>query len=364
MNPSIPRSVVYWLYCCALMVFAIIVIGGLTRLTRSGLSIVEWLPLVGILPPLSQSDWEASFASYRATPEFRLVNFGIDLEGFKRIFWLEYVHRLLGRLTGLVFLLPLLWFLWRGQVRGAIAWRLGAIFLLGALQGGMGWYMVKSGLVDDPRVSQFRLTAHLGLAFVILAAQLWTALDLRARPAGPEPTARRVSGLSRLSVLVAATIFLMVLSGGMVAGIRAGYAYNTFPLMNGQVVPAEILMLEPWYQNFFYNMATVQFVHRTIAWLLMLLVPLLWWRTRRLPGVRRLRHVLLGVLAVQVVLGIATLLLGVPVPLAAAHQAGAVVLFSVSLWLAHVLCSGRHAPGTGSARNADQPQFGDATHGS
>ncbi len=340
----------YWLFVCALTVFAIIVIGGLTRLTHSGLSIVEWLPLVGSVPPLSQADWEASFTAYRATPEFRLVNFDIDLEGFKRIFWFEYVHRLLGRLVGLVFLLPLLWFLWRGQVRGARAWRLGGIFLLGGLQGALGWYMVKSGLVDDPRVSQFRLTAHLGLAFVILGAQLWIALELLVPQARREPASRAATGLPRFSLLVAATVFLMVLSGGMVAGIRAGYAYNTFPLMNGQLVPAEILLLEPWYRNFFYNMATVQFVHRTIAWLLMLLVPLLWWQARRIPSVQRAAHVLLGVLAVQVALGIATLLLRVPVSLASAHQAGAVVLFAVSLWVAHSLRCAPLAPSSGSAR--------------
>ena len=326
------RHVACWLVACAALVFAIVVIGGLTRLTHSGLSIVEWQPLVGAVPPLSNADWEVSFAGYRATPEFHLVNFDIDLNGYKRIFWLEYVHRLLGRITGLVFLLPLLWFVFRGAVRGALAWRLGAVFVLGALQGAMGWYMVKSGLVDDPRVSQFRLTAHLGLAFVILGAQLWTALELLLPAARAE---RPVPIDARFAVAVATTIFLMVLSGGMVAGIRAGYAYNTFPLMNGHLVPPEILLIEPWYQNFLYNMATVQFVHRSIAWLLMLLVPLLWWRVRKTPSLRGPAFVLLAILGVQVALGITTLLLRVPVALAATHQAGAALLFAASLWVAH-----------------------------
>lgn len=326
------RQVAAWLLACAAVVFSIVVVGGLTRLTHSGLSIVEWQPLVGTVPPLSAADWEASFAGYRATPEFRLVNFDIDLEGYKRIFWLEYFHRLLGRLAGLVFLLPFLWFIFRGAVRGALAWRLGAIFVLGALQGAMGWYMVKSGLVDDPRVSQFRLTAHLGLAFVIFGAQLWTAFGLFAPPGARRATR---SPFKACALSVVAVIFLMVLSGGMVAGIRAGYAYNTFPLMNGRFVPAEILLIEPWYRNFFYNMATVQFVHRSIAWLLMLLVPLLWWQARVVPAAHRAAHVLLAVFGVQVALGIATLMLRVPVPLAAAHQACAALLFAAALKVAH-----------------------------
>lgn len=334
MNPSGQRQVAYWLIACASLVFAIIVIGGATRLTHSGLSIVEWQPLVGAIPPLSQADWEASFAGYRATPEFRLVNFDIDLEGYKRIFWLEYFHRLLGRLTGVVFLLPFLWFVARGMVRGALAWRLAGIFLLGALQGAMGWYMVKSGLVDDPRVSQFRLTAHLGLAFVIFAAQLWTALDLLSPQRSGASTAARTR-LRSFALAVCLVVFVMVLSGGMVAGIRAGYAYNTFPLMNGQLVPAEILLIDPWYLNFFYNMATVQFVHRSIAWLLMLLVPLLWWQARSATRTRRSAHLLLWALGAQVALGISTLLLHVPIPLASAHQAGAVLVFAASLWVAH-----------------------------
>lgn len=331
---SSPRQVAWWLIACAALVFAIVVIGGATRLTHSGLSIVEWQPLVGAIPPLSQADWEASFAGYRATPEFRLVNFDIDLEGYKRIFWLEYFHRLLGRLTGLVFLLPLIWFIVRGMVRGALAWRLAGIFLLGALQGAMGWYMVKSGLVDDPRVSHFRLTAHLGLAFVIFAAQLWTALDLLSTEHAGAPPASRVH-LRTFARSVCVVVFVMVLSGGMVAGIRAGYAYNTFPLMNGQLVPSEILLIDPWYLNFFYNMATVQFVHRSIAWLLMILVPLLWWQARSAVATRRSAHVLLWALGVQVALGISTLLLHVPIPLASAHQAGAVLVFAASLWVAH-----------------------------
>ena len=329
MSEADRRNVAAWLLVCAAMVFAMVVVGGVTRLTHSGLSIVEWQPLVGTVPPLSQADWEVLFAKYRETPEFRRVNFDIDLEGFKRIFWWEYAHRLLGRTIGAVFLLPFLWFLARRRLDRRLAWQLAGIFALGAAQGALGWYMVQSGLVEDPRVSHFRLTAHLGVALAIFAAELWIAFELLGVGAN-ERGARAV-----LSLPLA--IFVMALAGGMVAGLRAGSAYNTFPLMNGHLVPPEILMLEPWWKNFLYNMATVQFVHRAIAWLLMVWVPWFWWRARVDPLGPRQRfacHLLLAVFIVQVALGIATLVLAVPVALAAAHQAGAVLLFGVSLWVA------------------------------
>ena len=332
------RSVAAWLLVCAALVFAMVVVGGITRLTHSGLSIVEWQPLVGTVPPLSQADWETLFAKYRETPEFRLVNFAMDLEGFKRIFWWEYAHRLLGRVIGAVFLIPFLWFLARGRLDRRLAWQLAGVFLLGALQGALGWYMVQSGLVADPRVSHFRLTAHLGVALAIFSAELWIALNL-LRPRGE-------AGASRPALALFGTIFVMALAGGMVAGLRAGSAYNTFPLMNGNFVPPEILMLEPWWKNFLYNMATVQFVHRAIAWLLILWVPWFWWRALPTPLEPRQRlacHLLLAALALQVALGIATLVLAVPVALAAAHQAGAVLLLGASLWVASELRSPRPA---------------------
>jgi cytochrome c oxidase assembly protein subunit 15 len=312
-----------------------VVVGGVTRLTHSGLSIVEWQPLVGAIPPLSEADWLQLFAKYQRTPEFQKVNFDMDLAGFKSIFWWEYFHRLLGRGIGVVFLLPMLWFVLRRAIERPLAWKLAGVFVLGGLQGAMGWYMVKSGLVDDPRVSQFRLTAHLGLALLIFAALLWIALDLLIP--------RRESSPSRFggaALALVAVVFLMALTGGFVAGIRAGKAYNTFPLMNGHWVPPEILMLEPWWTNFFYNMATVQFVHRSIAWLLAIAVPLLWWRVVREVADFRARlacHTLVAALAAQIALGIATLLLQVPVALGAAHQGGAVIVLAAALWVAHAL---------------------------
>ena len=229
-----------WLLACCALVFAIVVVGGITRLTQSGLSIVEWQPLVGAVPPLDEGAWRDTFARYRATPEFRLRNFGMTLEGFKRIFWWEYAHRLLGRVIGVAFLVPFLYFLARGAISRPIAWRLAGIFALGAFQGALGWFMVKSGLVDDPRVSSIRLAAHLGTALVIYAAILWLALGLAlGMDRRPREPAARHAGILAVLVLV------MALTGALVAGIHAGYAYNTYPLMNGHWVPPEILELSP-----------------------------------------------------------------------------------------------------------------------
>jgi cytochrome c oxidase assembly protein subunit 15 len=327
------RQIAAWLLLCCALVFAMVVVGGATRLTRSGLSIVEWEPVVGAIPPLSEADWQQLFREYQATPEYVKVNHGMSLADFKGIFWWEYFHRLLGRAIGLAFLLPLLWFLWKRRVPAGLAPRLFGIFLLGGLQGAVGWWMVASGLIDDPRVSHVRLSIHLGIAFLIFAAMLWTALDLLAgtRTATRAPL-RPVAWLPLL-------VFVMVLSGGLVAGTRAGYAYNTFPLMNGHFFPPEYFMLQPWWDNFLHNMATVQFNHRIIAWLLAFLIPVAWWFVRT-GGPRRAHlpaHLLLAMLGVQVALGISTLLLVVPVPLGVAHQGGAMVLFALSLWLAHAL---------------------------
>ena len=346
-SPSIAprnlRPVAVWLLICCLLVFTIVVVGGITRLTRSGLSIVEWQPIAGVVPPLNATDWQEAFSKYQQTPEFAQVNHAMTLDEFRRIFWWEYVHRLLGRLIGAAFLLPFVWFSIRRKISGRLGWKLAGIFVLGGLQGAMGWYMVKSGLVDDPRVSQYRLTAHLGIAFLIFAAMFWIALDvLFAR--GAETSAprelRSTRGLRRAGTALVALVFLMVLSGGLVAGIHAGLAYNTFPLMNGSVVPPELFMLTPWYANFFANMATVQFDHRLIAWTLAIAVPLFWMRARRAdlsPRAKTATNLLLAMFIVQITLGISTLLLVVPIPLAAAHQAGAMLLFAAAIYARHAL---------------------------
>ena len=332
-----PRAIAIWLLLCCAMVFAMVVVGGVTRLTHSGLSIVEWQPFIGTLPPLNDIEWQAMFQKYQLTPEFKLRNFDMGVTEFKGIFWWEYFHRLLGRLIGVVFFVPFVYFLWRGSARGTLAWKLGGIFLLGALQGAMGWYMVKSGLVDEPRVSHLRLTGHLGLAFLIFATQFWVALDLlsprRSRLQAPP-------ALARFSQWLAGLVFLMVLSGGLVAGLRAGLAYNTFPLMHGYIVPPDMFLIEPWYANFIGNIATVQFDHRMIAWTLAILIPILWWKTVKSPvssGARLAAHCLLVALMMQFTLGVATLLLHVPVALGAAHQGGALIVFATALALMHEL---------------------------
>ncbi len=338
MKKDASRAIAWWLFACCAMVFATLVVGGVTRLTHSGLSIVEWQPLVGAIPPLSQQDWLELFAKYQQTPEFRTVNSDMTLAGFQFIFWWEWTHRLLGRTIGLVFVLPFLVFAALRKIPGGLTPRLLGFFLLGGLQGAMGWYMVKSGLVDDPRVSHYRLAAHLGLAFLIFGLMLWTALGLLRRRGTGRPLA--LPGLPRFAALLLLLVFVMALSGALVAGLHAGRVYNTFPLMHGYFLPPDLLILEPRWINVFNNLATVQFDHRLLAWTLMLLVPLLWWRVRNAiaaPAPRRAADAMLAMLLLQVAMGIATLLLVVPVALAAAHQAGAMLLFATVLWTNHEL---------------------------
>ncbi len=333
------RSIGIWLLICCAAVFGMVVLGGVTRLSGSGLSMVRWEPLLGVLPPLTQADWEEVFRLYQQYPEFKLKNFNMDLEGFKPIFWFEYSHRLLGRLIGVIFLVPLIYFIIRKRIDRPLVPKLVAMFVLGGLQGLLGWYMVKSGLVHSPHVSQYRLTAHLGLAFLIYAYMFWVALDLLF----PKPLAyaHRVSpGLGRLSYLVSGLVFVTVLSGGFVAGLKAGLAYNTFPLMNGRWIPEGMWTLDPQWINLFENVTTVQFDHRLLAVLLFLIIPVYWYAGTRvsLPGRVRLGfHLLLLMLVVQLALGISTLLLRVPVALGASHQGGAMLLFTIALFLSHQL---------------------------
>jgi cytochrome c oxidase assembly protein subunit 15 len=312
------------------MVFAMVVIGGLTRLTESGLSIVHWQPVTGILPPLSEDGWQAAFRDYQASPEFRKLNFWMTLADFKRIYWFEYAHRLWGRLIGLVVVVPFAYFLVRGRIDRRLAVKIVAILLLGLGQGILGWYMVQSGLVERPDVSQYRLAAHLVLAFVIYGALLWLALD-QLDSGGPRPPAGR-----SWTWLVLAWTLLTVTFGALVAGLDAGAAYNTFPLMDGRVVPEGMLSLEPWPLNFGENVAAVQFTHRTLAILLAVMVIALWFRARRWPrAARRAMDVLAAAALAQFALGVATLLSGAALPLAATHQAGALAVFTGAVMAAH-----------------------------
>jgi len=330
------HPVAAWLVVCCLLVFAMVVLGGLTRLTHSGLSITEWQPFVGTLPPLSAADWQLMFEKYQLTPEFKLKNHWMGVEAFKGIFWLEYFHRLLGRAIGVVFFLPFAWFLCRRAFSRRLAWRLAGIFALGGLQGAVGWLMVQSGLLDNPQVSHLRLTAHLGLALAIYCALVWTWLDVR-RDHRPQRSGGR---LAMAGIAFVALAFATALSGGLVAGIRAGYLYNTWPLMNGDFLPPDAWAMTPWWISAFENATTIQFNHRFLAYMVaagaLALAAGVWWRARD-AAARALAVVLLAAVAVQVTLGIATLLLRVPLALASSHQAGALVLLGVALALAHRL---------------------------
>lgn len=341
------KTIALWLFVCCAMVFMMVVIGGLTRLTGSGLSMVRWAPLLGWLPPMDEAAWQEVFGYYRNSPEFMKINWNMTLEGFKGIFWLEYIHRVLGRLSGVVFLLPFLYFLTRRRMGQTLVWHLALVFFLGGMQGVLGWFMVKSGLVDNPHVSQYRLTAHLGLALLLYAYMFWLALGLYFQPQA-SAQARAASHampeghtlLKRLSVGLTGLLFLTILSGGFVAGLHAGLAFNTFPLMGGAWIPEDLLLLKPAYLNFFENLATVQWDHRLLATLVFLWVVAFWWVARRfvLPKSLRLAvHLLLGMVLLQLSLGIATLLWLVPIPLASAHQAGAVFLLTLALFITHRL---------------------------
>lgn len=333
-NSSHPHSAALgiWLLICAATVYLMIVVGGITRLTQSGLSMVEWAPIMGTLPPLGEAAWLDVFTKYQASPEYQKINFGMSLDSFKAIFWWEYGHRVLGRVIGMIYLLPLLYFMIRGMLPAAWRLRLFGLFVLGGLQGLMGWYMVKSGLVDVPHVSQYRLTAHLGLAVLIFAYMLWFALDFLR---GESRHNKASKTYLRISALAVAVIVLMMLSGGFVAGTKAGFIMNTFPKMNGEWIPQAWMAIDPWWRNLFENPLTVQFLHRCIALLVVAAVLALSWHSRNQRFSTKAVWVLL-IMLIQVALGISALLMVVPVPLGAAHQAGAVALLASAILVAHI----------------------------
>ena len=321
-----------WLGICCVLVFCMVVLGGVTRLTDSGLSMVRWEPISGMLPPLTQTSWQAEFEHYRKFPEYQKINAGMPLDAFKRIFYFEYAHRMLGRLIGLVFAIGFVWLWARKHLSRPLVSHLVAMFVLGGLQGLLGWYMVKSGLVEIPHVSQYRLTAHLGLAISIYLYMLWVLFILLERRSAPV-VAR---GLRRSSWGLGVLTFATVLSGGFVAGLKAGHAFNTFPLMAGQWIPPGYLALEPTWRNFFENIATVQFNHRLLAistFALVLVFAIRVIKDKALRPLRKPTLTLAGVATIQVGLGISTLIWFVPVALGAMHQAVALILLSVMLYV-------------------------------
>ena len=330
------RAVATWLLVCCGLVFAMVVLGGFTRLTGSGLSMVDWRPLMGILPPMSGAEWQRVFELYQQSPEFQNVNSHMDVNAFKGIYWLEYLHRLLGRTIGVVFLIPFIVFVIRGYIQKKEWPKYLLMFVLGGLQGLLGWYMVKSGLIDVPHVSQYRLTAHLVAAFLIYAYMFWVAMSLLF----PAPVATAKHPWYGRTLALAALASVTIISGGFVAGLKAGKIYNTFPMMGDYWLPPGLMALEPFWRNFFDNMTTVQFDHRWLAFITFVAIVVYWLHARKAHLPTRARpavNALLHTSVLQVALGIATLLLAVPVILGAAHQAVAMLLFTVALYLVHAL---------------------------
>ncbi|MBB43855.1 MAG: heme A synthase [Rhodospirillaceae bacterium] len=345
LRSQIDFSVSVWLGTCTFLVALMILLGGATRLTDSGLSIVDWKPVFGLLPPMNKLEWYTLFEAYKITTEFKTQNFWMKVDDFKSIYWLEYLHRLFGRVIGIIFFVPFLWFLVRGRLRNGLWWRCLCVFCLGAAQGALGWYMVKSGLIGRTDVSQYRLAAHLSLAVVIYIALLWLTLKC-IRPRNPV----KLQCLSIHSCLLVITVFLTIVAGGFVAGIDAGFAYNTFPLMNGSYVPKGWLEIKPTWKNFFENVATVQFIHRQLGILVVALAILLWIRSRfTYPNILAARLISLAAACsvFQMGLGIATLLTAVPLFFGLLHQAGAIIMLSFAIGVVYELSAERkHDPKT------------------
>ena len=338
-GPSSPRTqtrrraIRLWLWSVAALIFAMVVVGGATRLTQSGLSIVEWNPVIGVVPPLSQDGWQAEFAKYQVIPQYQQINRGMSLADFKAIYWWEWAHRLLGRVIGAAFLLPLLWFLWRGWMEVGFLGRLWLIFGVGALQGFVGWWMVASGLEDRVEVSQYRLAVHLTLACGLFAAVLWTA----QRPLTAEGEGRGAAAPIRVRATAAGLIALVLCQiylGALVAGLHAGLIYNTWPLIDGGLVPKapSLFFQEPWWRNFFENPLTVQFLHRTVAhvlWIAAVAHTIDVARTAK--AVRGSALALAAAVTLQAAVGVITLLHQAPIGLALLHQAVAVAVLATAV---------------------------------
>lgn len=334
------HQIAIWLLICALAIFSMIVLGGVTRLTHSGLSMVEWKPLMGIIPPLTDAEWQQTFAKYQLFPEYQKINRGMSVDEFKSIFMYEYLHRVLGRLIGAIFLLPFLFFYFAKKIPQGLTPKLIVMFVLGGMQGLLGWYMVKSGLVDNPRVSQYRLTAHLGAAVIIYTYILWVMLGLLQERA-KNPPSKNFSFLRSYAISLNGLLFLMILSGGLVAGTRAGLIYPTFPLMGESFFPAGLYAMDPVWLSVFEDLTTIQFNHRMFAYLLLVLITYFSVKglSSNISNSTRIGiYCFLAALLLQVSLGIATLLLQVPVVIAAAHQGVAIILFTASLFVSHRFC--------------------------
>ncbi|WGJ62465.1 COX15/CtaA family protein [Wolbachia endosymbiont of Frankliniella intonsa] len=317
------KPVAIWLFLCSLMVICMVGIGGFTRLSKAGLSITEWKPITGTLPPLSEQDWLKEKSKYEATPEYKAFNYGMSMEEFRTIYLIEYVHRLIARLTGLVFILPFIYFTLKKRIPKNAVIRLSTALLFGILQAFAGWYMVKSGLVVNPHVSHYKLALHLLLALVIFALLSYQFFDYQIKP---RQTKLKVSTCYIWIILILVTV--QIIFGAFVAGLNAGLIYNTFPLMDGQIVPEDLFYLQPTWLNIFENRVTVQFIHRALALLILVLTAIL---TIKNPNIKPAYIMLLSVI-IQVILGVVTLLLHIPMAIAIAHQMFSFILFGSGLY--------------------------------
>lgn len=325
------RAVRIWLIVVAALIVCTLVVGGATRLTESGLSIVEWKPVTGTIPPITDAEWSSEFEAYKKIPQYREMNRGMSLAEFKTIFWWEWTHRQLAKFIGVAFLLPFLWFLWRGAIVGELRRRLWIVFALGGLQGAIGWWMVKSGLTERTSVSQYRLAVHFMLALFLLSAVVWTVRRLEMRATPPAPSRLKIT-----SWILLALVYLQLYFGALVAGLRAGKVFNTWPDIDGAFIPAfERLFFEtPWWRNFFDNTLTVQFTHRMIAYALVVVVifhAVDAVRSHAGSAARRGALWLTAAMLAQVVIGIMTLLYEVPIDMGIAHQANAIVVLTLAL---------------------------------
>jgi cytochrome c oxidase assembly protein subunit 15 len=331
-----PRSVARWLFVVAGLIVAMVIVGGITRLTESGLSITQWKPISGILPPLTDAQWQAEFAAYRRIPEYAAFNQGMTLGGFKSIFFWEYAHRLLGRVIGLAFAVPLIWFAVRKQIPAGYGWRLVALLALGGLQGAIGWWMVASGLSVRTDVSHVRLAVHLMTALTILAGIVWTALDLLALHKDPLAHPARLTGPA---IAAMALLFVQLVYGAFTAGLDAGYAFASWPLMGDALFPAGVPMVDPAWRNSIDNPVVVQFIHRW--WAIAAAAGLTWLAVRATRAGSKAGFWVVGLVTLQIILGIATLMSGVQIDTAVAHQANGALLLIATMFAAHA--TGRRA---------------------
>ena len=320
-----------WLLAMALVILGMVIIGGLTRLTGSGLSITEWDPIMGAIPPLNDMQWADAFAKYRRIPQYMLENRGMDLDAFKGIFWWEWTHRFLGRMLGMLFIVPFAWFAWTGAIKREEWPRMLLLFALGGLQGFIGWWMVQSGLETRVSVSQYRLAIHLGAAILLLGALLWIGLEyIRDLKSPPRPASRAYA--------MVALVYVQMLLGALVAGLHAGLLYNTWPDMDGRVFPEGTFSVSPWWLNPFENPGLAQFDHRIGAYIVAACAAVIYFQGIKLTGMaKKSAKAVASITALQVGLGIVTLLMQAPEGLAAFHQVAAAMLFCAAVWHAYEL---------------------------